>query len=130
MKKGDREGRPFAQIYPRSDRDRMAIHGQRGFLHRFRQRRMGMDGAVDVFRRGAEFDGHHQFLDQVTGIGANDMRADHLLGLLVFQDLHETVGHRHGARAGIRGERELAGLVSHAGSLELFLGLAHAGDFR
>src|SRR3546814_6789163 len=66
----------------------------------------------------------------MAGIGADDMGADHLLGLVVLEDLHEAGGHGHGARARIGGERELASLVGDARGLQLFLGLADGGDFR
>ncbi len=46
------------------------------------------------------------------------------------EDLHETVGRQHGARAAVGCEGELADLVGDACSLQLFLGLADGGDFR
>ena len=62
--------------------------------------------------------------------GADDVQAQHAVGLGVGQDLHEArgLGHGHGAADG--GEREAAGLVGHALGLELLLGLADPGDLR
>ena len=56
--------------------------------------------------------------------------AQHLVGLGVGQDLHKAVGGRDGLGAGIGGEGKFADLVGDAGGLQLFFGLADAGDFR
>src|SRR3546814_3260946 len=82
---------------------------------------MRVADAVDVFRRSAELDRLHQFLDQMAGIGADDMGADHLLGLFVLEDLHEAVGHGPAARARLGGARELASPVGGARGCSLFL---------
>ena len=65
---------------------------QRRFLHRLGQRRVGVAGARDVLRGGAEFHRDGGFRDHVAGVGADDVHAEHAVGLGVGQDLHEAVG--------------------------------------
>jgi hypothetical protein len=61
---------------------------------------------------------------------ADDMHAEHAIGLGIGQDLHEAIGLLVGLGAAVRRERELADLVGDAGGLQLLLGLADGGDFR
>ena len=79
------------------------------------KRRMGVAGAGDVFRGGAELHRHGGFGDHVAGIGADDMHAEHAVGLGVGEDFHEAVGLLVGLGAAVGGERKLAGVVGDAG---------------
>ena len=63
-----------------------------------------------------------------AGFGADDVHAQHLVGRLVGQHLHEALGRAVGAAARIGGEGILADLVGNARGLELFLGLADPAD--
>ena len=103
---------------------------QRRFLHRLGQRRMGVAGARDVLGRGAELHRDRGLRDHVAGVGADDVHAEHAVGLGVGQDLHEAVGLVVGLGAAVGGERELADVVGDAGRLQLLLGLADRGDLR
>ncbi len=50
------EARSDMQIFASvSDMQRVAESAKRRFLHRLSQRRMGMDGAGDIFQAGAHF---------------------------------------------------------------------------
>ena len=62
--------------------------------------------------------------------GADDMHAEHLVGLGIGQHLDEAVRVPHGARAAVGHEGELADLVGAALGLERFLALADRRDFR
>ena len=53
---------------------RPLVGGQRGFLDNFRQLRMRMAGARDVFAGGTELHGHSHFHDQVAGGGADEKK--------------------------------------------------------
>ena len=75
-----------------------------------------------------EFHRHGGFGDHRAGFGADDVHAEHLVGGLVGQHLHEALGRAVGAAARIGGEGILADLVGDAGGLELLLGLADPGD--
>ena len=89
-----------------------------------------MAGAREVFRRTAEFHEHRGLVDQLACHGAHDVNAQHLVGLRICQNLDEAIGRLVGLGAAIGEEQELAGLVVDTGRLQLFLRLAHGGDFR
>ena len=72
----------------------------------------------------------HDFGDQIAGFRAENMGAQHLVGLGVGQDFHQAVGGGDGLGAGIGGEGKLADLVGDAGRLQFFFGFADGGDFR
>ena len=79
------------------------------------KRRMRVAGARDVFRRGAELHRHRRLRDHVAGIGAEDVHAEHAVGLGVGEDLHEAVGLLVGLGAAVGGEREFSDVVGDAG---------------
>ena len=61
-------GRGGGQHSPRaSNMDRPLLDGERGFAHRFRERRMRVAGAREIFRRAGEFHQHRGFGDQFAG---------------------------------------------------------------
>ena len=64
-----------------SEVDRPAIDGEGGFLHRFRQRRVGVAAAGDVFAASTERDGRGAFGDQFAGVRADDVDAEDAVGL-------------------------------------------------
>ena len=102
--------------------------GERGFLDRFVQRRVGMTGATDIFRRRGEFNGERQLGDQGAGIRPDNMRAQYPVGLGIGQNFDEAgaIG-TGGPRPRIGDKRELADTVLNAIVLELFLGPADRG---
>ena len=100
------------------------VHRHGGFLDRLRQGRMRMAGAGDVFGRGAEFHGDRGLGDHVAGIGADDVDAEHAVGLGVGDDLDEAVGGQVDLGAAVGGEGKLADVVGDAGRLQLLLGFA------
>ena len=82
-----------------------------GRLHdRLGQRRVGVDRQADVVGERAHLDGERGLGDDVRGAVADDVDAEHLLGLGVDDDLHEAVGVGVGDGAPERDERELADL--------------------
>src|SRR6202140_1468633 len=91
---------------------------------------MSVAGAGDVLRRGAEFHGDRRFADHVAGVGAENVHAEHAVGLGVRQDFHKTFGGQVHLGAGIGGEGKFADVVGDAGGFELLLGFADGGDLR
>src|SRR3546814_1209209 len=69
-------------------------------------------------------------VNQAAGIGADDVRAEYAVGLLVGKDLDETFGRVVAARAAVGGEGKFAHPVCDPGLLELLLGFADRGDLR
>ena len=67
-----------------------------------------MAGARDVLGGCAEFHGDRSLLDHVAGVGANDVDAEHAIGLGVGEDFDEAVGLVVDLGAAIRGEGKLA----------------------
>ena len=59
---------------------------ERRFLDRFGQCRMRMAGARDVFGRRPEFHGDGGLGDHVAGVGADDVHAEHAVGLGVGEN--------------------------------------------
>ena len=90
---------------------------------------MGVAGARDVLGGSAEFHGDDGFRDHVAGVGADQMHAEHAVGLGIGEDLHEAVGGEIHLGAAVGGERKLADAISDAGSLQFFLGFSDRGDF-
>ena len=91
---------------------------------------MGMAGSRQILCRAAKFHQDRHFVDDLTRIHPDDMRAKHAIGLGIGQDLHESVRRLVRLGPAIRQERELADLVFDAGSLQLFFRLADGSDFR
>ena len=69
-------------------------------------------------------------MDNITGGGADDMRAEDAIRGGVGENLHEPLGLEDGFGTGIAHEGEFADLVGAALRLQLLLGCPHAGDFR
>ena len=101
-----------------------AADAERGFLDRFRQTRVTMTGAGDVFGGTAEFHHVDDFLDEITALRADDVAAETPVGLRVGQNFHEAVRIRVAACPRVGGERELARIVCDARFFKLFFGLA------
>src|SRR5580693_10279960 len=91
---------------------------------------MGVAGAGDVLGRRAEFHGDRRLADHVAGVGAENVHAEHAVGLGVGQDFHESFGGQVHLGAGIGGEGKFADVVADVSSLELLLGFADGGDLR
>ena len=77
-----------------------------------------------VFGRAAELHQHRRLGDHLAGVGADDMDAEHPIGVCVGEDLDEAVRRAVDLGAAVGGERELADLVGDPGGLQLLLGLA------
>ena len=60
--------------------------------------------------------------------GPDDVHAEHVVVLLIGDELHEADRLLHALRAAVGGEAERADLVRPAGRFDLFLGLADPGD--
>src|ERR1700722_3874048 len=91
---------------------------------------MGVAGTGDVLGRGAEFHGDGRLADHVAGVGAENVHAEHAVGLGVGQDFHESFGGQVHLGAGIGGEGKFADVVGDTGGFELFFGFADRSDFR
>src|SRR5580693_10710135 len=91
---------------------------------------MGVAGAGDVLGRGAEFHGDRRFADHIAGVGAENVHAEHAIGLGVGQDFHKAFGGQIHLGASIGGEGKFSDIVGNAGGLELLLGFADGSDFR
>ncbi len=84
--------------------DRALAHGEGGFLHRLGQRRMRVAGAGDVFRGRTEFHRDRRFRDHVAGVGADNVHAEHAVGLGIGQDFHKALGGEIDLGAAVGGE--------------------------
>ena len=54
---------------------------KRGFLDRFRTRRMGVAGAGQILGGTAELHQHAGLMDHFAGLAADDVTAEHAIGL-------------------------------------------------
>ena len=61
-------------------------------IHAFRQGWVDVHGSGDVMKAGADLHGDDQFVDQVVTLGADDVSAQDLVGLVICDDLDEPVG--------------------------------------
>jgi hypothetical protein len=91
---------------------------------------MRMAGAREILGRAAELDQDRALVDHLAGLHADDVRAQHAIGLRIGQELYEAIGLLVGFRTAVRGEREFADVVGDARGLQLLLGLADGGNLR
>src|SRR6185437_9464526 len=103
-------------------------HG--GFLDRLGQRRMRVAGAGDVLGGSAEFHGDDGFGDHVAGVGADEVHAEHAVGLGVGEDFHEAFGGLVHLGTAVGGHRKLADVVGDAGGFQFLFRFYDGGDFR
>src|SRR3982074_535544 len=88
--------------------DRVAVYGH-GVLHdRFAESRMRMDVAAELPRIALEELGQRGLGYELGCVGADDVRADHLAGFAVGDDLDEAAGLAVDDGAAERGERKFA----------------------
>ncbi len=92
------------------DMNRAFFDGQRRFFDGFRQGRVRVEGAGEVFAGGVEFHRHDRFGDHVARMGGEDVDAEDAIGFGVGDDLDLAIGFVHAAGAAIGGEREFADL--------------------
>src|ERR1700679_3267852 len=110
--------------------DRLLVHRQGSFVNGLRERRMGMNGALDILGAGRIFHGKHGLADQFARHRPDHVNAEHLVIVLGGYDLRKALRSFHRPCASARCERESAHLVGPAAGLDLFLGLSDPGDFR
>ncbi len=91
---------------------------------------MRVAGARQILGGTAEFHQNRGFVDHFAGFAADNVHAEHPIGLRICENLHEAVGGLVDLGAAIGGEGEFADGVGHAGLLQLFLGLADGRNFR
>src|SRR5688572_30804829 len=89
-----------------------------------------MNRHPDVLRRTAVLESQHNLLDEIAGIGSDNVAAEELIGRGVSDELHEprSLGHRAGAS--VRRERELARSILATGCLDLMFGESDGSDLR
>src|SRR5712691_10022143 len=76
----------------RLDVDGMAEGGQRRLERRLGQGGMGVDGVDDLLEGGLQRAPHRELVDQLGGLGTDDVHAQQLAGGLVRDHLDETLG--------------------------------------
>ena len=82
----------------------------------------------DVFRARAILDSKDSLGDHLARVRADDVHAEHAVGLRLGNELDDTLGVEVRLRARVGREGELADIVLDTGSLELLLGLADPSD--
>src|SRR5690606_20933770 len=95
---------------------------------RFAHRRMGVDGAGEVFGAAAVFHVGDDFADEFAGVFAQDLGAENFVRGGIGDDLHKAVGAIIRVGAGIGGEVKLADIDLLAGGLGGVFADADRGD--
>src|SRR5258707_12481504 len=72
------------------------------------ERGVSVDGVHDLLQRGLEGPPHRELVDQLGGLGTDDVHAQDLAGALVGHHLDEALGVAERDRLAAGGERELA----------------------
>ena len=62
---------------------------KRGLLDGFRAGRMGVAGSRQIFRGTAELHQNAGFVDHFAGFTADNVHAEHAIGLRICENLHE-----------------------------------------
>src|SRR3954471_2633146 len=65
---------------------------KRGFLDGFRAGRMGVAGSREVFGGTTEFHQNSRFMNHFTGFAADDVHAEHAIGLRICENFYKTFG--------------------------------------
>lgn len=89
-----------------------------------------MTCSCDVLGRSLVLLSKNSGSNHFTSIGTNDVATQDLVGLLLYNELDETIGVLVGLRSRVGSEGELSDLVFDTSGLELLLVLADPGDFR
>ena len=79
---------------------------KRGFFHCFRAGWMGMACAGQILCRTTKLHQNGGFMDHFAGFPADNMHAQHTVGLRICENLHETVSGLVDLGAAVGGERE------------------------
>ena len=87
-----------------------------------------MAGAGDILGRGTELHGNRSLGDHIAGVRADDVDAEHAVGLGIGEDFHEALGLQVHLCAAIGGKGKFAGVVGDAGLLQFLLALSDRGD--
>src|ERR1043166_5097367 len=82
---------------------------KRGFLDGFRAGRVGVTRARQIFCRAAKLHQNAGFMDHFAGFTADDVHAEHAIGLRICENLHETVSGLVDLGAAIRSEERRVG---------------------
>ena len=88
---------------------------------------MRVAGACKVLGSCAEFHRNADFMDQVTGHGTDDVRAEDAVGFLVRKDFDKAICREVRLGTTVAHERELADLIGAAFLFQLLFGLADVG---
>src|SRR5581483_11917471 len=91
---------------------------------------MRVAGAGEILRRTAKFHQNRSFVNHFTGFDADDMHAEHAIGLRICENLHEAIRGLIHLGAAVGGKREFTGIIRDSRLLQLFLGLAHRRNLR
>src|SRR5919109_4679485 len=75
------------------------IYRERRLMDGFRECRVSVDGAREIFSAAREFHNHHRLSDQFRGSGTKDMHPENTIGLLIADDLDQPRGFPKGAGA-------------------------------
>mmetsp|Transcript_4048 Transcript_4048/g.13098 ORF Transcript_4048/g.13098 Transcript_4048/m.13098 type:complete len:546 (+) Transcript_4048:298-1935(+) len=113
--------------------DGLAVGRHGGLLERLGHGRVSVASAADVLGGGAVLHREHALGDHLARVGGDDVDAEHhtvVSAAILDQELDETVGVRHGARARVGHEGERAHFVGDSLPLELLLRLAHRRNLR
>src|SRR6266511_4561083 len=81
---------------------------KRGFLDGFRAGRMGMAGARQILGGTTKLHQNAGFMNHFAGFAADDVHAEHAIGLRICENLHEAVSGLVDLGAAVGGEWEFA----------------------
>ena len=84
---------------------------------------MGMAGAGQILGRTAELHDDRHLVDDLAGLGSDNVAAEHPVAAGIGQDLDETVGRPDRLGPAIGEKREFPRLVFNAGGLQFLFGL-------
>lgn len=104
--------------------DGLGVRSHGSLLEGLRESRMGVAGSCNVLCRSLVLDGKNGRSNHLTGVRADDVNTENLVGLLLDEELDDTVGIGVSLGTRVGKEGELAHLVLHTLLLELLLVLS------
>ena len=99
-----------------------------GLFHRFRQCRMRVARACDIFGGSTELHRDRGLCNHVPCVRAYKMHTEHTIGLRVGDNFHKALGRQIDFGPTIGCEGKLPDIIGDACGLQLFLGLPDRGD--
>ncbi len=106
------------------------VDGHRCFLDCFGERGVSVAAPCQVFTAGSKIHGDRNFVDELTGVGTDDMYTQDSVCLCIGKDLDEAIGMTAGTCSTIGCESKFSCSIFSAGRFQTVLCFTGSSNFR